>query len=139
MDERFAYRATAHAEAFFDCEDTWEKCRSNSLWEPSWSARLRRVRSFRASLESSERSPTFSPVDASIAAMWLDRLARRIGETRVVPDALADRTALELEPEPVSRTWSFSLLPSLAGASRRAERPLAGFVARHAKDSSIVH
>lgn len=139
VNERSAYQATAHAEAFFDCEDSWDRCRSNALWEPSWSARLRRVRSFRASLESSERSPTFSAVDASVAEMWLDRLARRIGETRVASDVLGERRHLEPEPEPVARTSSFGLLPALAGGSRHVDRPLAGFVARHANDSSIVH
>ncbi|HET9932137.1 MAG TPA: hypothetical protein VFQ35_15645, partial [Polyangiaceae bacterium] len=131
------FRATAHAETFFDCEDSWDRCRGNALWEPSWSARLRRVRSFGALLDAGESTPNFTVADANVMARWVERLARRIGQPRVLFDVLAERAELEVEPDPVARTWSVGLLQ--AQASAQAQRPLAGFVARHAKESSIVH
>jgi hypothetical protein len=34
----------AHAEMYFDCAASWERCAADAAWQPRWRARLRRVR-----------------------------------------------------------------------------------------------
>jgi len=136
---RAPLRATSQAEIFFDCGEVWSNCRSNALWQPSWTARLRRVRSFRTLIAPNEARPGLAAVDQRVVAGWLDRVARQLGGVRRASNALDAQSELELEPETVAETWTFGLLEAAAGATTEPRRPLSAFVARHASDSSVVH
>jgi len=136
---RAPLRATSQAEIFFDCPEVWSNCRSNALWQPSWTARLRRVRSFRTLLAPNEAVPGLAAVDQSVVAGWLDRAARQLGGVRRASNALDAQNEFELEPEKVAETWTFGLLQTAAAATTEPRRPLSAFVARHATDSSVVH
>jgi hypothetical protein len=41
---QLASGVVAHAEMYFDCDETWERCVAQAAWQPRWRARLRRVR-----------------------------------------------------------------------------------------------